>query len=391
MGNYRCHPAHSCGCTNRVPVRLSQAVLAGLLLAVLDTEPALAQSNVQLYGIVDAGVLTQSRSPGNGGSLTQLATSGKSPSILGIKGSESLGEGNNAFFNLESQIDMDTGTLHGSGDVPDRGTLLFRRQANLGLAGNWGSFTVGRQVGPALLAHFGTEPRGFREQFSNLYSWAYNQFAATANGPGLANRNSNNDVGIFFSNAMQYRHTLGPVSFGVLYSMGETAGSTSKNSVWSVGAAYNGPVTLSGSYQELKDATSGITVVKHAGLGIAVPFAGGAFKANYTSGKNHNGATGAEVSKVVAWGIGVDYKWHPANTFNVAYCDNRDKLNREDATRNWVFSNDYALSKRTTLYAQLALVDARSQASIKTSIVAAGIPAQSAKTSLLNIGLNHTF
>jgi predicted porin len=379
------------GRTLRRAARLNQPVLAALSLAVLGSGTALAQTNVQLYGIVDAGVLTQSRSPGNGGSVTQLATSGKTASFWGIKGSESLGDGNSAFFNLEGQIDVDTGSLHGTGDVPDRGTPMFRRKTNLGISGDWGSFTIGRQLGPALLAHIGTEPRGFREQFSNLYAWAYTQYAATASGPGLPNRSSNNDVGIFFSNALQYRHTLGPVSFGVLYSLGEVAGSTSKNSVWALGAAYNGPVTVSGSYQEMKDAGSGVAVVKHSGLGIAVPFADGAFKANYASAKNYNGATGAEVSKVDAWGIGVDYKWHPANTFNVAYYDNKDKLNRQDATRNWVFSNDYSLSKRTTLYAQLALVDARSQASIKTSIVAAGIPAQGAKTTLLNIGLNHAF
>lgn len=377
--------------TLRRTARIDQPALAVLSLAILAAAPALAQTNVQLYGIVDAGVLTQSRSLGNNGSLTQLATSGKTASFWGIKGSEDLGDGNSAFFNLEGQIDMDTGSLHGTGDVPDRGTPLFRRQTNLGVSGTWGSVTIGRQLGPALLAHLGTEPRGFREQFSNLYAWAYNQFAATSGGPGASNRSSNNDVGIFFSNALQYRHTLGPVSVGVLYSMGEVAGSTSKNSVWALGAAYNGPVTLSGSYQEMKDALSGVTVVKNAGLGIAVPFADGAVKANYMSGKNYNGATGAEASKVDAWGLGVDYKWHPANTFNVAYYDNKDKLNREDATRNWVFSNDYAFSKRTTLYAQLALVDAKSQASIKTSIVAAGIPAQGAKTTLFNVGLNHAF
>jgi predicted porin len=77
--------------------------------------------------------------------------------------------------------------------------------------------TFGRQYGPALLAHIGTEPRAFKEQFSNLYAWAYNQYQATAGAPGT-DRNTNNDVGIFFSNAIQYRNTVGPFSFGVLWS-----------------------------------------------------------------------------------------------------------------------------------------------------------------------------
>jgi hypothetical protein len=69
--------------------------------------------------------------------------------------------------------------------------------------------TVGRQYGPALLAHIGTEPRAFKEQFSNLYAWAYGQLFTTPM-RRAAIATPNNDVGIFFSNAVQYRHTVGP-------------------------------------------------------------------------------------------------------------------------------------------------------------------------------------
>ncbi|RTL56412.1 MAG: porin [Rhodocyclaceae bacterium] len=351
-------------------------------------------SNVQVFGIVDVGVLMQSKTAGGNGSTTSVATSGLRQSVWGFKGTENIGNGNNVFFNLESHIDIDNGQLHGSGDAAGSSTPLFRRQANLGMSGDWGSVTVGRQYGPALLAHIGTEPRAFKEQFSNLYAWAYNQYAATATGAaGATNRNTNNDVGIFFSNSVQYRNTLGPVSFGVLYSLGEVAGDTAKNSAWAVGAAYNGPVTVSASYQQMKDQTSGITTVKHSGLGLAVPFTDGAVKLNYLNAKNYDGTTGNEVSNVDGIGIGVDYKWSPANTFTVAYYNNKDDVNKSDETHNWVFSNDYALSKRTTFYAQMALVDAKAGASLKTSIVAGGpfVYPAGEKTTLINIGLNHNF
>ena len=354
--------------------------------------PALADTNVQIFGIIDTGILTQNKSPNQGGSQTQMATSGLRQTILGFKGTESLGNGLNAFFNLESHFDTDDGAFHGTGDAPGKGQILFRRQSNVGLSGDWGTVILGRQYGPALLAHLGTEPRAFKEQFSNLYAWAYNQYAATATGgPGQTNRNTTNDVGIFFSEAIQYRKTIGPVDFGVLYAIGGVPGNTSKNSAYALGASYTGPVTLSASYSEMKDATSGVTVVKHSGLGFAVPVSAFTFKVNWLEGKNFNGSSGQEVSKVDGWGLGVDYKWHPANSLTLAYYDNKDKDNSNDATRNWVLSNDYSLSKRTTIYAQMAYVDAKSQATIKTSIVAAGIPAQGEKTTLFNVGINHTF
>lgn len=364
---------------------LHRSLLAMAAIAAF-TAPALADSQVQLFGIVDAGILSQSKSR-TGGSQTRVETSGLRQSVWGLKGSEDLGSGLKAFFNLESHFDMDTGALHGSGDTAGSGTIIFRRQANLGLSGDWGSVTIGRQYGPALLAHLGTEPRAFKEQFSNLYAWAYNQLEPLAGSTAV---NTNNDVGIFFKNAIQYRNTLGPVTFGVLYSLGEQAGNTSKNTAYAVGAAYNGPVVLSASFQAMKDLTTGNRNIEHAGLGGAVPFGAFTFKINWLQGKNSN-SDGLPTSKVDAYSGGVDWKWSQANTATLAYYDNKDKRNSEDHTRNLVLSNDYALSKRTTLYAQAAFVDARSQASLKTSIVADGSFAPGQKTTFLNVGINHTF
>lgn len=274
-------------------------------------------------------------------------------------------------------------------EAPGTGSPFFRRQANLGLRGDWGSVTFGRQYGPALLAHIATEPRAFKEQFSNLYAWAYNQYAATAGAPGTE-RNTNNDVGIFFSNAIQYRNTVGPVNFGVLWSPGGKAGSMDKNTVLAAGASYTGPVILSASYQVIKDEATANDNVKHGGLGIAVPFGDFTFKANYLNAKNQL-STGANVSNVNAMGVGVDWKWHPQNTATLAYYDNKDKRNSKDHTRNIVLSNDFALRADTTIYVQMAIVDADSAATIKTSIVAAGVPSVGNTATLVNAGINFTF
>jgi predicted porin len=362
------------------------------LAAALAVLPGLAtaEPSVQIFGIIDAGILVQDKSPA-GGSLTRLETSGLRQSVWGLKGSEELGGGLKAFFNLESHFDTDTGALHPTGDAPGSGTILFRRQANVGLAGGWGSITVGRQYGPGLLAHLGTEPRAFKEQFSNLYAWAYNQFEAVA-GPGAVN--ANNDVGIFMKNAVQYRNAFGPVNLGVLYSFGEQAGDRSDNTILAIGASYTGPVTLSGSYEFMKDRDTGNKNVEHAGLGIALPYGRFTFKANWLRAEN-SGADGERTSKVDAWGVGADVKWSASNNATLAYYDNRDKEQRSNHTRNLVLSNDYFLSKRTTLYAQMAVVDADDgavgAAALKTSIVADGSFEAGKTTTFLNIGINHTF
>ena len=372
--------------TLRIPFR--RGVCAVVLLSALSA-PALAETNVAIYGIIDAGLLYQSKTDPNGKSKTSMETSGLRQSVLGFKGDRDLGRGLEGFFNLEVHYDTNNGKLHGTGDAQGTGTPFFRRQANLGLRGDWGSVTFGRQYGPALLAHIGTEPRAFKEQFSNLYAWAYNQYAATAGAPGT-DRNTNNDVGIFFSNAIQYRHTVGPVNFGILWAPGGQSGSTQKNTAWAAGATYTGPVILSASYQVIKDEATANDNVRHGGLGFAMPMGAFTFKANYLKARNET-STGANVSNVNGIGVGVDWKWHPEHTATLAYYDNKDKRNSRDHTRNIVISNDYALRKDTTIYVQAAFVDAEDGATIKTSIVAAGIPAVGTTSTLLNAGINFTF
>lgn len=75
------------------------AALAGTCI----TTSALAQSSVQIYGIADAGIMWQR------GGKTKLISGGADGSRLGFKGSEDLGRGYKAVFNLEARIELDTG------------------------------------------------------------------------------------------------------------------------------------------------------------------------------------------------------------------------------------------------------------------------------------------
>lgn len=363
-------------------------VLAGFMASA---GLASAQSSVQVFGIIDAGILTQTNSADSKKTKTRLETSGLRQSVWGLKGTEDLGGGLKAFFNLESHFDTDTGHIHGTGDSNQSGTILFRRQANVGLTGDWGTVILGRQYGPALLAHIGTEPRAFKEQFSNLYAWAYNQLDGFA-GPGAAG--NTNDVGIFMSNAVQYRNSFGPVTVGVLYAFGEQSKKISRGNTFAIGVNYNGPVVLSGSYQVMKDKASGEDIIEHYGLGAAVPFGDFTFKLSWLRGEN-SGADGVETSKVDGISGGVDWKWSPSNSATLAYYDNKDKNQSSNHTKNIIISNDLFLSKRTTFYTQVAIVDAGKGstgiAAFKTSVVVDASYLPNKTTTFLNVGINHTF
>jgi predicted porin len=356
---------------------------------------------ISLFGILDSGVLTQTKSckadgvscSGDAGSRTYMQENGLRQSVWGVKGkSGNLGLGGNttAFFALESHIDISTGFLHGTGDaLAGQPTALFRRQANLGLTGDWGTLIIGRQYGPALLAHLGTEPRYFKEQFSSLYQWAYGQLDQVAHGGQGAATNTNNDVGIFFSNALQYRNTWGPVSLGVLYSLGGQAGNFSYNDAWAVGADYKGPVIVSGSYQQMHDKNSGKAVIDHIAAGLSVPL--GDFNPKFLFQEaRHKGANGVETDNVDTFGGGIDWKWHPKNTATVAYYYSHDKNVSGDSTNSVVLSDDWSLTDWVTLYLQAAFVDSGANPGFATSIVSTG-PQAPGSEFLFNAGVQFSF
>src|SRR5258707_15088353 len=88
-----------------------------------------AQSSVTLYGIVDAGIGYQSSSASlgsnaGGRSVVKMAPGVWAGSRFGIKGSEDLGGGTRAIFQLEKGYNSATGAESTSG-------LMFNRPAFL--------------------------------------------------------------------------------------------------------------------------------------------------------------------------------------------------------------------------------------------------------------------
>ena len=98
--------------------------------------PAFAQNSVTLYGLIDEGLNYTNNV--QGGHNYELASGDVQGSRWGLKGTEDLGNGLKAVFQLENGFDVNSGRLGQS-------SRMFGRQAFVGLSSDAGTVTLGRQ------------------------------------------------------------------------------------------------------------------------------------------------------------------------------------------------------------------------------------------------------
>jgi len=119
--------------------RHSRLKLLGAAVAAAVASPAFAQSSgsVTLYGVVDDAIAYVNNQKGH--SNVYLRQGSLYSSRFGIRGSEDLGSGTHAIFDLQAGFDPNNGAEGSKG-------LLFNREAFVGLQNNqYGTVTMGRQ------------------------------------------------------------------------------------------------------------------------------------------------------------------------------------------------------------------------------------------------------
>ena len=123
---------------------LAAGALGALLLAA---GAAQAQSTVQLYGLFDMSVGV-SKDPGASGSVKNAESGKMSTSFIGFKGSEDLGGGLSAIFQLDSFLRGDSGQ---AGRY--NGDAFWARNAWVGLSSkDWGWVKLGRNTTPLFVS-----------------------------------------------------------------------------------------------------------------------------------------------------------------------------------------------------------------------------------------------
>jgi len=235
----------------------SKTILTKLLLstaiAAAFASPAMAQTSVNVEGIVDTFVGSMKNS-GDVGRTTRLDSGGMSTSYLGFKGVEDLGDGLKAKFTLGAFLRADTGA-----QGRFNGDTFFARDANVGLSGRFGDLTLGRSIAPTTLPVFLFNPIGDSFTLSPLV--LHQAVSTTAWTASLAG-----DTG--WSNAIRYTTpSFGGATANLYYQFGETPSANSKKNVGGNVLYFRGPLSLAVAYHDVQvnnpnDTTNGISIVQ---------------------------------------------------------------------------------------------------------------------------------
>ena len=288
-----------------------------------------AQSNVTIYGQVDAGLRNLTNVDADGGSKLGMSSSGTYHSNrFGFKGTEDLGNGLKANFQLEGGFNSGTG-------VGNKG--LFDRTAKVGISGAFGSVDLGRQYTIAYDVNAAYDPMAHK--FSGI--------TPVANG-SMGTRNDN---------AIKYVGKFGAFTARAGYAAGEVTGQgTSNGSTQALGLSYNnGPISLGGAYTQTKDKAGLGNDTENYTVGGAYKIGAVKLSAGYADQKLAvvTPTTASDTSNKWAW-AGAAYQVSPVLELSGAYYQVKNKTANVDGKKDlFMLSSIYSLSKRTKLYAEI--------------------------------------
>src|SRR5690606_26156761 len=206
-----------------------------------------AETAVTLSGLVDAGIGYQQPKVTQGDASTKTRDIGlingvKNGNRWGLKGTEDLGNGTSAIFQLESGFDLGNGRS-------SQGGRLFGRKAIVGLTGDsWGTLTLGRQYNVAddfispidpfgtsffqagvVDGAFGSSPSA---RMDNSIKYMTPDFAGFKAAIGYAGKNTKTTSEDGFGNDFEERDTSNWITAGLAY--------------------YNGPISVGASYDRFR-------------------------------------------------------------------------------------------------------------------------------------------
>lgn len=317
-----------------------------LALAVLGTAAgaASAQSSVTVYGRVDLSFAQRADS------VEDKEIRNGSGSRLGFRGVEDLGGGLKALFQFEHRFNADTGTQSTNN--------FWEGKSVVGLEGAFGRVLLGREENPAYT--YGQTPAD---------PWGTDTVAANTtiiNG-GIGTTRYSDSVNYRFSAAgFTFGAQIAEAATNVPATSGATTGNPAEDKPYSVGLGYAaGPFAVGIGYENPADTddnwTSGFVsynlgFLKLGGfygsgknaaaqkiesylVSATAPIGGGELRASYGERKNKNLATNQKLDK--QFGLGYHYALSKRTTIYADYVnENRDGIDNAVPSRE---SNGYDL------------------------------------------------
>jgi predicted porin len=332
--------------------KLVAVAVAGLLAAPLAAQAQTA--NVTLYGRLNltmeavSGQQVQAELPASAAPVNRTVYRvSTNSSRLGVRGSESLGGGLSAIFQIESSINADSG-----------GGTLAGRETFVGLQGTWGTFKVGNFLAPYDDIHpiFGNVPTLTTSILSTAALWAQGS-QSKDNGAfdarlGNSIRYDSPRIAGFLGSiqiaqadtsnstlAQQQRHAYvlstggfyanGPFQAGIAYESNTKVRCNGCND-WAMSIAGNwnfGVVKVGGVFERIEYgfANNSDLTRNFWGVSLTAPVGPGELFFHYGDAGDGSGPAGSKVGQIAAG-------------------DNT-------GAANWSVSYTYALSKRTLSYA----------------------------------------
>ena len=356
--------------TNRKLAMKAQLIA---LAAVAACGAAAAQSSVTVYGIADVFVGSVKNETNLDTTPTKASngvvnSGGLSSSRLGFKGTEDLGGGLKAKFQIETSVKFDAPEASKLGD----------REAWVGLAGNFGEV----QLGSPNNAYDDVHDMS-KSGFKSIFSAMDNVFVT-------------NKAGTEAENGLKYiTPNFGGFEAALSYSFGENKTATTKaDSTLALGVKYKtGPFAVALGHFQHKDAVAaaGASIFKVGPAGNNQKSTATNLNATYDFGvaklkgtiANGKVTTDAQPDvKINEYEIGLDVPVTTALSVSVGYGQSKQKIAGvlDAKTSGYGVTALYTLSKRTAVYAGLATASEKDGAGVKTD-----------KATKYGVGIRHNF
>ncbi|AIY41659.1 Outer membrane protein [Collimonas arenae] len=285
-----------------------------------------AQTALTIYGRMDIGAIKQSHDA--------VILDRGANNVLGFQGTEDLGGGLSALFQLEMRFEPGTGALENNGQRP-----LFQGQSRVGLNGAFGTIRLGRGLTAVQDPNADYDPF-----FTNTVGSLINFQTANYDSDPFNPSNSANR----FSNALFYNT---PVMGG--FQLNATVASREPIGIATTDLPVN-PVSVSGTYNN--GPVSAMLGYERNALSTKFWQAAGSYKigsanlmASYS--QQNQSATVTLNPKTRGWSVGADVVAGPGNV-KAGYAQVRQDGHASDKKASIGYW--YNLSKRTYLYTDAA-------------------------------------
>lgn len=279
-----------------------------LALAVLGAfaGAASAQSSVTLYGRVD---LSLARNVGS----DDLVMQNGSGSRLGVRGVEDLGGGLKAFFNIEHRFNADTGT--------NPNARFWHGRSLVGLQGGFGKVSLGREYTPAFLkSQLSADPWGWDTVAANNLS----------TGGGIAPVRADNSI--------TYDFAASGFSLGAQVALKEAGDKHG----FSLGAQYAaGPLMVAFGYDRPVNSVNTNWTTVNGSFDLGMVKLGGLFGTGKAAGQKRRSWLLTATAPI------------GGGELRASYGELKSRNPSTSLSRQFGVGYHYAMSKRTTVYADL--------------------------------------